>query len=103
MRSGTATRAIVRTSAARVATGGAQEPRYCAVRGASALEVLGEHQRFARADSLQPLAGEAVGERPVGIGERRVGRFAEQRLAERVLRLARELALAAREQHLALH
>ena len=47
-----------------------------------ALEVLGEHHGVALAGRLQPLAGEEVAERAVGVGEHPVGGLADQRVAE---------------------
>ena len=64
-------------------------PRDRARRLAAALEVLGEHHRVALAGALEPLAGEPVAERAVGVGQHRVRGLAHQRVAERVLRRRR--------------
>ncbi|WP_441290674.1 hypothetical protein ACSRUE_09250 [Sorangium sp. KYC3313] len=59
-----------------------------------------EHQRIGLARGLEPLGGEAVAERSILLGELRVRALAQERLAEAVLLLAGEAALAAADAEL---
>ena len=69
--------------------GGAAVPAHAPRRLAAAPEVLGHRHRVGRAVLLQPLAGEAVAERAVRLGQHGVGRLAHQRVAEDVVGVAR--------------
>src|SRR5262249_19777525 len=82
--------------------GRAVVPADRAARLAAALEVVREHYRVALARALEPLGRQLVAERAVRVGEHRVRGLAEERVAECVLLLARELRLAAAEDELAL-
>ena len=68
----------------------------------AALVVLREDHRLDLADALEPLRGELVAERAIGLGQHRVRRLAHDRLAEHVLDLAGEPRVAAPREHLAL-
>src|SRR5262249_10193384 len=63
----------------------AHVPRRGATGLAAALEVLGEHDAVALADSLEPSAGELVAERPVALGQHGIGGVAYERVPENVL------------------
>ena len=70
---------------------------------AAALEVPGEHPGIRLPALLEPLAGEAMPEPPVLLGQGGVGALAEQRVAERELALAGKLARRLDDQELLLH
>ena len=62
--------------------------------------MLDQHSRVAFAVLLEPPPGNPMGERPVVVGEHRVGRFPHQRVPEGQLVLARESAFAPRAHEL---
>src|SRR6185312_5939326 len=70
--------------------GGSPVPAGRAPEVAAGLEVGGEHHGVGLAGALQPLAGQAVAELLVLLGEGGVGGLAHERVAERELLLAGE-------------
>ena len=74
-------------------------PHGCTRQLAATLEVLREHHRVHLAGVLQPLAGEAMPEPQVRVGEHRVRGLADDRVPELILVLVGEPRLAdARDQ-----